>query len=170
MTRWRPLGLVLLAVLGAGISCALAAFQLGLVPGVWDPLFGDGSRRVLTSAISRALPIPDALVGAAAYVVDALLGIALLVRLGPTATVAAVLAIVSVMGAVVGLLLAVSQPLIAHAGCTLCLCSTAVSVLLAIGAVAEARERWPSTRLRSAAGVPGLSADPASLPGRESHR
>jgi hypothetical protein len=31
---------------------------------VWEPFFGDGSRTVLTSGISRLLPVPDAALGA----------------------------------------------------------------------------------------------------------
>lgn len=151
MSDRRAIGLVVLAVLGAAISLDLAAFQLGLVGGVWDPLFGDGAQAVLTSPISRALPVPDALVGTAAYAVDALLGLALVLRLGTRAIVAAVLAFVSVIGALVGIGLAIAQPLVAHAGCTLCLTSTAVSVALAIGAVAEARDRWPTGTIEATA-------------------
>ena len=142
----RAAGLVVLALIGLGISLVLAAYQLGLVAAVWDPIFGDGSRRVLTSPISRDLPIPDAVVGAGAYAVDAVLGAALVVGIGPAAIVAGTLAVMAVMGAAVGLALAVAQPLIAHAGCTLCLCSTAVSVVLAAGAVAEGRRRWSAGR------------------------
>jgi len=142
----RALALVVLALLGCSISLVLAAFQLGVSRDVWDPVFGGGAKVVLTSPISHALPIPDALVGAAAYAGDALLGGALLVRFGRDAIVAGVLAVLAVMGAVVGLTLAIAQPLVAHAGCTLCLCSTAVSVALAIGALGEARDRWPSRR------------------------
>ena len=68
--EWRAVGLVILALIGLGVSLALAAFQLGIVNGVWDPIFGNGAQRVLTSPISRALPVPDAVIGAAAYVVE----------------------------------------------------------------------------------------------------
>jgi len=54
------------------------------------------------------------------------------------------LAVLAVLGAVVAISLAIAQPLIAHAGCTLCLCSTAVSIALAVSAVVEARARWPA--------------------------
>jgi uncharacterized membrane protein len=155
MTDRRPVGLVVLALVGAAISVDLAAFQLGFVGDVWDPVFGTGSQTVLTSPISRALPIPDALMGAIVYLIDAGLGVALIARLGPAATVAAVLAVVSVMGAVVALALAIAQPLVAHAGCTLCLASTVVSVALAIGAVAEARDRWPSGTIEATSAVGG---------------
>jgi membrane protein implicated in regulation of membrane protease activity len=80
------------------------------------------------------------------------LGVALVVRIGAAAIVAGTLAVMAVMGAAVGLALAVAQPLIAHAGCTLCLCSTVVSVVLAAGAVAEGRDRWSSGRPKSLEG------------------
>jgi uncharacterized membrane protein len=141
--EWRAVGLVILALIGLGVSLALAAFQLGIVNEVWDPIFGNGAQRVLTSPISRALPVPDAVIGAAAYAVEAVLGTALVFGVRRAAIVAATLAVASVMAAVVGIALAVAQPVVAHAGCTLCLISTAVSVVLAAGASAEARDRWP---------------------------
>jgi len=133
-----------LAALGLTISLVLAAFQLGLIATVWDPIFCDGSRQVLTSPLSRAFPIPDAVVGAAAYALDLVLAVGLAIRIWRPAILAAMLAVLAVLGAVVAISLAIAQPLIAHAGCSLCLCSTAVSVLLAVTAVLEARARWPA--------------------------
>ncbi len=144
MAEIRSIAVVALAGLGVLISADLAAFQVGLVATVWDPIFGDGSRQVLTSPLSRAFPIPDALVGATAYGLDLLLAIGLVLRVWRPAILAAMLAVLAVLGAVVAISLAIAQPLIAHAGCTLCLCSTAVSIALAASAVAEARARWPS--------------------------
>lgn len=146
MRRRRALGLVALAVLGAAISAELAAYQLGIVPRVWDPIFGDAALRVLTSPLSRALPVPDAVVGFGGYAVDTLLGILLIAGLWRPSIVAAILAIVTVVGAAVAVALAIAQPLVAHAGCTLCLCSTLVSIGLAAGALVEAHERWPGLR------------------------
>jgi hypothetical protein len=40
---------------------------------VWDPFFGDGTRRVLTSEVSRMFPISDAGLGAFAYTVEFLM-------------------------------------------------------------------------------------------------
>ena len=54
----RSTALVALAVVGFAISAYLAAFELGFVTDPWDPFFGDGSRRVLTSAIAGSLPVP----------------------------------------------------------------------------------------------------------------
>ena len=66
------------------------------------------------------------------------------------ALAAAALAVASALGAAAGIALALAQPLLVHAGCTLCLTSTVVSVALAAGALAEARRRWPAGRIRTA--------------------
>jgi uncharacterized membrane protein len=150
----RPVIVIGLAALGLVIAADLAAFQLGLVGTVWDPLFGDGSRQVLTSPLSRAFPVPDALAGAVAYGLDLVLAFALALRVWRPAIVAAMLAVLAVLGGVVALALALAQPLIAHAGCTLCLCSTAISVALAVSAVAEARARWPALPRPSQTAIP----------------
>ena len=36
-----------LALTGFGIATYLGLYQLGAVPGVWEPFFGDGSYRIL---------------------------------------------------------------------------------------------------------------------------
>src|SRR5919205_1457619 len=63
-----------LALLGFGIALYLALYQLGVFAGVWEPFFGDGSRRILHSSVSRLLPIPDAALGAMGYLLDAVTG------------------------------------------------------------------------------------------------
>lgn len=137
----RPIALVALAAVGFAISAYLAAFELGFVADPWDPFFGDGSRRVLTSAIARLLPVPDATVGAAAYLVDGFLGVVLLARPRGRLVVASALALIASAGAVVAFGLVVIQTTVVHALCTLCLASAAVSVALAVGALAEWRAR-----------------------------
>jgi uncharacterized membrane protein len=137
----RPVVLVLVALAGCLVSSYLAAFQLGLVPQAWDPIFGDGSDRVLTSTVSRLLPVPDASIGAGAYAIDAVLGIALAARGDAPGWIAALLALVASVGAAVALVLVVLQPLVARSFCSLCLVSAGLSVGLAVGAVSGARDR-----------------------------
>jgi uncharacterized membrane protein len=131
--------LVVLALAGLGVSLYLAAFQIGLVGRVWDPLFDGGSRLVLTSGVSRLLPVPDALLGATVYAVDLVLGIGLAVGVGRRSLVASALAAVATAGAVAGIGLAILQPIVARTFCTLCLASTGISIGLAVGAIGEAR-------------------------------
>lgn len=52
----------------------MAAFQLGYIDHMWDPLFGDGTLRVITSTISKSFPVSDAGMGAICYTLEAILG------------------------------------------------------------------------------------------------
>lgn len=70
----------LLAVAATGMSVHLGLFQWGVIDSVWDPLFGDGSATVLTSAESEAMHriigLPDAVFGAWAYLTEGVLSLA----------------------------------------------------------------------------------------------
>lgn len=50
----------------------MAAYQLGHIPPIRDPLFGQGTTRVLDSEISRWWPISDAGLGAVTYLIEVL--------------------------------------------------------------------------------------------------
>jgi len=54
----------------------MGAFQLGYISTVWDPFFGEGTRRVLTSQVSHSFPVSDATLGAFSYILDVLFGYA----------------------------------------------------------------------------------------------
>lgn len=62
-----------LAFIGWLISRYLAAFQLGYSQTVWEPFFGEGTVTVLTSEVSRMMPISDAGLGALAYTFEMLM-------------------------------------------------------------------------------------------------
>ncbi|MBP2703016.1 hypothetical protein JOL79_04265 [Microbispora sp. RL4-1S] len=130
----------LLALLGCAISTYLALFQYGVIGSVWDPFFGDGSRKVLTSAISRMLPVSDATLGAVAYLVEAVLELSggrrrwhdrpwIVVLLGLTAAVLAC----------TGVALVIAQPLLTGTFCTLCVTSAGLSWLIALLVSREVR-------------------------------
>jgi hypothetical protein len=127
----QRLPIVALAVVGVGISTWLSLFQFGVISTIWEPFFGDGSRRVLESELSRVLPIPDAALGAFAYLVDAVAGV-----IGGTKRWRTMPWIVVVFGLAVGPLgavsiaLVMSQPLVVGAWCTLCLASAVVSLAM----------------------------------------
>lgn len=129
-----------LAALGLAVALRLAAFQLGFAPLPPEPFFGDGSRVVLTSALSRALPIPDAALGAIGYAVELLLTV-----VGGTdrwrsrSWLALLYAAVAAAMAVVAVLLAAWQALGLRAGCTLCLVSAMISLVIVGPALAEGR-------------------------------
>lgn len=120
------------AAIGFAIACYLTLYQLGVASHVWEPLFGNGSRQVLHSSISRRLPIPDASFGALGYLAEFITG-----AIGGERRWRMMPRLVLFYGAIVaalacaGIALSVLQPLVVHSGCTLCLTSAAISLLIA---------------------------------------
>ena len=127
--------IVILAFIAFGISSYMAAYQWRLVDSVWDPIFGNQTAQVLDSDVSERMKrwfgIPDAALGAVAYLGDALFGLAgstrrwqyrpwLVVLFGldviPLGLVSAVLVLV--------------QTFILGTYCFLCLVTAAISLLL----------------------------------------
>lgn len=71
--------IVALGFLSFLIARYLAAYQLGHVGTVWEPFFAGGNARngtefIITSDVSHAWPVPDAGLGAVAYMIEALMG------------------------------------------------------------------------------------------------
>jgi uncharacterized membrane protein len=138
-----------LALAGLAIAVYLTLYQLGVVPTVWEPLFGDGSRRVLHSPISRLLPVPDASLGAAGYLVETvadLIGGRERWRTAPKT--ALFFGVVAGAMSLFGLLLAAVQAFWLRAGCTLCLASAGISVAVAAMARREVMASVRSLRVR----------------------
>lgn len=131
--RWLGIALALAGFL---ISRYLAAHQLGYTNTVWDPFFGNGTERVLTSDISRSFPISDAGFGAVAYVMEVMAGC-----MGGRArwrtapwTVAFFALLVLPLG-ITSIILVITQPMFVGAWCGLCLVAAAfllTSVPLAV--------------------------------------
>ena len=127
----QRLPIVGLAVLGTVIAAYLTLYQVRVLDQVWEPFFGDGSRRILDSGISRVLPVPDAALGALGYLLDAVTGV-----IGRRDRWRTMPWIVLVFGLAVGplgfvsVLLVVLQPVMLDAWCTLCLASAVISVLM----------------------------------------
>jgi uncharacterized membrane protein len=123
------LPVIVLALVGCGLATYLTLYQWHLTPTVWDPIFGSqSSAAVLMSSVSRLIPVPDATLGAMAYLVEAALGLAG----GPDRWRSAP-KLVLVFGAILAglaftsLALVLSQFVLVHALCSLCLCSAAIS-------------------------------------------
>lgn len=165
----RRAPVVVLAVAGLCVSTDLAFFQYGLVTSVWDPFFGAGSRAVLTSALSRALPVHDAALGAAAYLVEAVLEAAggtrrwqsrpwLVLLLGLTAATMAVTSI--------GLILV--QATVVRQFCTLCLASAGISLVVPFLVVHEVPTALRQVRRGRSLGLPWHLAVLGRVPDRYS--
>lgn len=127
----QRLPIVGLAVVGFAIAGYLTLFQVGAIATVWEPFFGRGSERILTSRISHVLPIPDAALGAFGYLLDAVTG-----AIGGVRRWRTMPWIVVLFGLAVGplgfvsVMLVVFQPVLLDAWCTLCLASAVVSVAM----------------------------------------
>ncbi|MBW3591890.1 MAG: vitamin K epoxide reductase family protein [Actinobacteria bacterium] len=127
----QRLPIVALALVGTAIATYLSLFQLGIVSTVWEPFFGGGSRTILESKVSYILPVPDAVLGALSYLLDAVTGVA-----GSRQRWWTRPWLVIVFGVAVGplgvisVILVILQPVLFNAFCTLCLASAVVSVAM----------------------------------------
>lgn len=69
-----------LASIGCVTAVYMGLYQWGLIDSVWDPVFGDQTEKVLRSetslAMERWMLVPDAMLGALAYLGDAVYGLA----------------------------------------------------------------------------------------------
>ena len=123
--------LAIVASFGFLIALYMGLYQVGVFSTVWDPFFGDGTKRVLTSSVSKSFPIPDAILGALGYVMDVVSGL-----IGKEDRWKTKPWIVILFGIAVGplgatsILLVILQPVIVGAWCTLCLTSALISVIM----------------------------------------
>jgi uncharacterized membrane protein len=142
-----------LALVGALLSLYLGLYQLGVIGTVWDPFFGgNSSHAVLRSSVSRALPVPDALLGAANYAVELaldLVGRADRARTHPWIVLLFALPVVA--GALTGGVLVAAQALVLGRFCSLCLVSAGLSLAIAVVARPEITEAWSWRRERATA-------------------
>lgn len=123
--------IIALALVGFFMSRQMTAFQLQHIGALSDPFFGLGTQRVLTSDVSRAFPIPDAGLGAFAYMVEFLMGF-----MGDKARWRTMPWMVTFFGilvvplGVVSITLIILQPLAVGAWCTPCLIAAAAMVIM----------------------------------------
>ncbi|MEX2543004.1 MAG: vitamin K epoxide reductase family protein [Trueperaceae bacterium] len=124
--------IITLGLVGWFISRYLAAYQLGYIDNVWDPLFGDSTMRILDSEVSRAWPVSDAGFGAFAYTFEVLMGF-----MGGTSRWRTMPWMVTFFGilviplGIVSIGLVILQPVAVGTWCTLCLV-TALAMLVMI--------------------------------------
>ncbi|MFN3650484.1 MAG: vitamin K epoxide reductase family protein [Armatimonadota bacterium] len=146
--------IVVLAFVGFLVASWLSLFQLELIPSIWEPFFGEGSHRILTGRVSHVLPVPDAVLGAAGYLADAVFGL-----MGGTARwkrlpwVVIVFAIAVIPFGLTSVTLFILQPTLYDTWCTLCLVSVAISLAMVPYAWDELVASWMWMRGRMDAGV-----------------
>jgi uncharacterized membrane protein len=156
--------IVAMALVGFVIAAYLALYQVGIVPTVWEPFFGEGSETILHSWVSKVLPVSDAALGAFGYLLDAVTG-----AIGGRRRWRTMPWIVVLFGVAVGplgavsILLVILQPVVFGTWCTLCLVTAAISVAMIGPAMDEvlasqpavfmpvigSSARWPSFRSAS---------------------
>ncbi len=132
----QRLPIIGLAVVGFLIARHLTAYQLGHIPGVWEPFFAggpdpkNGTEEIITSYVSEAFPIPDAGLGAATYMLEILVGI-----IGTSArwrTMPWLTLLFGIMIVPLGLFsigFIIIQPILLGTWCTLCLIQSAAMLL-----------------------------------------
>jgi nucleoside-diphosphate-sugar epimerase/uncharacterized membrane protein len=134
----QRLGIVFLAMIGFFLSRYMAAFQLGHIAHPWDPFFGDGTRTVLTSSISKAFPVSDAGLGALSYLLDALAGLIGGRRRWRTMPWMVLLfGLFIIPPGVTSIVLVILQPVGVGSWCTLCLVASVVMLLMVPPALDE---------------------------------
>ena len=120
-----------LALLSFFLSRYMAAFQLGHISWVWDPIFGDGTVLVLGSDLSKSFPISDAGLGAFIYLVELLSGFMGDPRRWRTMPwMVALFGLMVVPLGVVSVVLIMLQPVVVGAWCTACLLSAMFMLIM----------------------------------------
>jgi hypothetical protein len=138
-SAWFQRGpIIAMAFVGFFLSRYLAAYQLGHVPSPWDPFFGDGTRRVLESEVSRAWPISDAGLGAVTYMLEALSGfMGGQNRWRTMPWMVTMFGVMVVPLGIVSLVLVMLQPVAVGAWCALCLVTAAAMLVMIAPALDE---------------------------------
>ena len=127
-----------MAFVGFFLSRYLAAYQLGHIAYPWDPFFGDGTRRVLDSEVSRAFPVSDAGLGAVAYLIEALSGFMGGVNRWRTMPwMVLMFGVLVVPLGIVSIVLVILQPVAVGAWCALCLITAGAMLIMISPAIDE---------------------------------
>ncbi|MGH8593095.1 MAG: vitamin K epoxide reductase family protein [Gammaproteobacteria bacterium] len=126
----QRLPIICLAFVGLFISRYLAAYQLGHTENAWDPFFGEGTERIITSEVSKAWPVPDAGLGAVTYMLEILTGIIGDRRRWRTMPWLVILfGIMIVPLGAVSIFFIIIQPIVIGTWCTLCLIAAAAMLV-----------------------------------------
>ena len=130
----------------AGVATVMAAYmalyQWRLIDSAWDPLFGDQTQKVLDSNVAQTMDrwigVPDAALGAFAYLGDAVLGMAGSTRRWQFRPWLVILFGIDVIPlGIVSSVLVVLQATVVGSWCFLCLVTALISLILAYWAYDE---------------------------------
>jgi nucleoside-diphosphate-sugar epimerase/uncharacterized membrane protein len=158
-SAWRHrIPICILAGVAFLIAAYMALYQWRLIDGVWDPIFGRQSERVLDSEVSEKMRrwflVPDAALGALAYLGDLLFGLAGSTRrwqFRPWLVILFGLDVIPL--GLVSAILVVLQGTTVGSWCFLCLVTAAISLALVALAYDEVwssisflRRVWRTTR------------------------
>jgi uncharacterized membrane protein len=135
-SSWRQrIPICVLAGAAFVISVWMALYQWRLIGGVWDPVFGEQTVQVLDSGVSHSMQrwfgIPDAALGALAYLGDVIFGLAGSTRrwqYRPWLVVLFGLDVIPLGG--VSAILVIMQATVVGQWCFLCVITAAISLLL----------------------------------------
>ncbi len=158
----QRLPIIGLALVGLFVSRYLAAYQMGHINSLWDPLFGagdapvaNGSEAVVTSWVSKGFPIADAGVGAFAYALDILAGVIGDRRRWRTMPWMVLLfGLLIIPLGVISVSFIIIQPPLIGALCTLCIVQAAVTVILIPYSIDEVLATCQYLRSATRAGEP----------------
>lgn len=129
---WQRVPLVALALIGYFIARYLACCQLGYTSPPWDPIFHDGTEKILNSEVSKAFFISDAGLGAVSYLIDTLAGvIGGRARWQTMPWMVVLFGLLVVPPGVVSIVLIILQPVAVGSWCFLCLVA-AMNMLLMV--------------------------------------
>lgn len=180
-SSWRHRApICVLAGVATVISAYMALYQWRLIGGVWDPVFGEQSARVLDSETSeqmrRWIGVPDAALGAIAYLGDLIFGLAGSTRRWQYRPWMVLLFGLDVIPlGLVSVILVVLQGTVVGAWCFLCLVTAVISLVLVALAYDEVwssilylHRVWRRTRRTSAVwdafcGRPSREAEEVAL-------
>ena len=123
--------IIILAWIGFFGSRYLAAYQLGYITHVWDPFFGNGTEKVLTSTVSKSFPISDGGLGNFSYTIEALMGyMGMSNRWRTMPWMVAFFGILVIPLGVVSIVLIILQPVSVGFWCSVCLLTAAAMVVM----------------------------------------
>jgi nucleoside-diphosphate-sugar epimerase/uncharacterized membrane protein len=127
----QRLPIAVFGLIGFLIARYMAAYQLGHIDHAWDPFFGVGTQTIITSDMSKAWPIPDAGLGAVAYLLEVLMtfmGGKDRWRTMPWMVLMLAVLIVPLGG--VSIFFVIIQPIVIGTWCTLCLIAALAMALM----------------------------------------